>query len=82
MYGHPSIEEIRGSPQRVLEAIDEYGRTKKYLMNVGTDKGKIVTDLIAERKPQVMVELGGYVGYKRHLGEMVHGGVQEEESDC
>ena len=65
VYGHPSIEEIRGSPQRVLEAIDEYGRTKKYLMNVGNDKGKIVADLIAERRPQVMVELGGYIGYSR-----------------
>ena len=32
-------------------------------MNVGDDKGKIVADLIAEQKPEVMVELGGYVGY-------------------
>lgn len=32
-------------------------------MNVGDDKGRIVTDLIADRKPQVMVELGGYIGY-------------------
>ena len=32
-------------------------------MNVGDDKGKIVTNLIAEVKPQCMVELGGYVGY-------------------
>jgi catechol O-methyltransferase len=32
-------------------------------MNVGPDKGKIVCDLIAEVKPEVMVELGGYIGY-------------------
>ena len=32
-------------------------------MNVGDDKGKIVCDLIREHKPQVMVELGGYIGY-------------------
>lgn len=32
-------------------------------MNVGEDKGRIVSDLIAEVKPKVMVELGGYVGY-------------------
>ena len=32
-------------------------------MNVGDDKGRIVTNLIADRKPQVMVELGGYIGY-------------------
>ncbi|KAL8948431.1 MAG: hypothetical protein Q9222_005383 [Ikaeria aurantiellina] len=67
VYGHPSIEDIRGSPSRVLKAIDEYGRTKKYLMNVGDDKGKIVSDLIADVKPKVMVELGGYVGYSALL---------------
>ncbi|UPX17951.1 Catechol O-methyltransferase [Ascochyta rabiei] len=63
VYSHPNIEKIRGSPENVLAAIDEYGRTKKYLMNVGEDKGRIVTDLIAETKPKTMVELGGYVGY-------------------
>ncbi|KAK4546140.1 hypothetical protein LTR36_002277 [Oleoguttula mirabilis] len=63
VYGRADIDQIRGNPARVLQAIDEYGRTKKYLMNVGEDKGKIVTDLIAEVKPQTMVELGGYIGY-------------------
>ena len=78
VYSHPNIERIRGSPENVLAAIDEYGRTKKYLMNVGEDKGQIVTDLIADIKPTTMVcrtfdevllltppqvELGGYVGY-------------------
>ena len=67
VYGHPAIQEIRGSPQRVLEAIDEYGRSKKYLMNVGDDKGKIVCQLIEEIKPQCTVELGGYVGYSAIL---------------
>lgn len=32
-------------------------------MNIGDDKGKIVVELIEQVKPQVMVELGGYVGY-------------------
>ncbi|KAL6713222.1 hypothetical protein ACLMJK_009343 [Lecanora helva] len=63
VYNHPSIDQIRDSPEGVLKAIDEYGRQKKYLMNVGDDKGSIVADLIAEHKPQVMVELGGYIGY-------------------
>ena len=63
VYGKPDIEEIRNNPSRVLAAIDEFARTKKYLMNVGEDKGRIVTDLIAEVKPETMVELGGYVGY-------------------
>ena len=57
IYNRPDIDEIRGSPQRVLAAIDEYARTKKYLMNVGEDKGKIVTDVIKEVKPKIMVSI-------------------------
>ncbi|KAH6880384.1 putative O-methyltransferase [Thelonectria olida] len=49
----PNVEELRGSPERVLEAIDDFG-SKKYLMNIGKEKGKIV-------------ELGGYVGYSAIL---------------
>jgi len=67
VYSHPKLESLRNSPQNVLAAIDEYGRTKKYLMNVGEDKGKIVSDIIAEVKPAVMVELGAYVGYSAIL---------------
>lgn len=63
IYNHAQLEEMRGNPARVLEAIDEYGRTQKYLMNVGSYKSRTVVDLIGEVKPQVMVELGGYVGY-------------------
>jgi catechol O-methyltransferase len=48
---------------KVIAAIDKYAATKNFLMNVGADKGKIVCDLIAEVKPETMVELGGYVGY-------------------
>lgn len=55
VYSRPNIEDLRGNPEKVLAAIDEYGRTKRYLMNVGEDKGKIVTDLIKERKPKIMV---------------------------
>jgi catechol O-methyltransferase len=64
---HPSRETIQGSPAGVLQAIDEYGRTKKYLMNVGEDKGSIVTGIIKENKPRIMVELGGYCGYSTIL---------------
>jgi catechol O-methyltransferase len=57
VYSRPNLSELRGSPEKVLAAIDEYGRTRKYLMNVGDDKGRIVTELIAEVKPKVMVSL-------------------------
>ncbi|KAI2606654.1 S-adenosyl-L-methionine-dependent methyltransferase [Hypoxylon sp. NC1633] len=63
VYSHPRLDEMRGNPRRVLDAIDEFGVTRKYLMNIGKYKSKTVTDLIKQEKPQVMVELGGYVGY-------------------
>ncbi|KAI9885018.1 MAG: hypothetical protein M1823_003186 [Watsoniomyces obsoletus] len=67
LYQEPEVHERRGSPAKVLAGIDEYGRTKNFLMNVGQDKGKIVTDLIEQERPKVMVELGGYVGYSAVL---------------
>ncbi|RDW75201.1 catechol o-methyltransferase [Coleophoma cylindrospora] len=60
-------EQVSGSPSKVLQAIDEFARTQKYLMNVGEDKGKIVTDLIREVAPGTMIELGGYCGYSTIL---------------
>lgn len=67
VYNKNNLNELRGSPQHVLDAIDEYARTRKYLMNIGEAKGKIVSDLITEVKPRTMVELGGYVGYSTIL---------------
>ncbi|KAJ3578204.1 hypothetical protein NPX13_g2364 [Xylaria arbuscula] len=63
ILNHPNVDQFKGNPQKVLDAIDEFGRTQKYLMNIGEYKSKTVVDLIKARKPQVMVELGGYVGY-------------------
>lgn len=51
----PNLAELQGSPSRVLAAIDEYGRTKNYLMNVGADKGAIIVNLIEESRPEAMV---------------------------
>lgn len=67
VYSRPDLADIRNNPTAVCEAIDAYGRKHKYMMNVGEDKGRIVTDLIAKHKPSVMVELGGYVGYSAVL---------------
>jgi len=63
----------------VLAAIDEYSNVFNQLMNVGPQKGAFMCELIAERKPSVMIELGGYVGYSAILfGDAVrrHGGQQ------
>lgn len=63
VFSRPNLDQIRGDPAAVLAAIDDFARTQKYLMNVGEDKGRIVSELIAEVKPTTMVELGGYIGY-------------------
>lgn len=49
------------------------------LVNVGPVKGRHIIKLIADRKPSVTIELGGYVGYSTILfREAVrsHGGKQ------
>ena len=64
VFSQPNLDtEIRNKPSAVLAAIDNFGRTQKYLMNVGEDKGRIVSELISSVKPTTMVELGGYIGY-------------------
>lgn len=44
---HPRLSEMKGFPEAVLAAIDEFGCTKDFLMNVGREKGHVVTDTIA-----------------------------------
>ncbi|WWD19983.1 hypothetical protein CI109_104456 [Kwoniella shandongensis] len=62
--------------QRVLDAIHEFGkRENRYLMSVGDTKGRQVEELIREKKPKLILELGSYVGYSaisfsRHLPEL------------
>lgn len=59
---------MQGNPEKILAAIDEYGRTRSFLMNVGREKGRIVAEeLIPRFEPDLMVELGGYVGYSTLL---------------
>ncbi|OJD19157.1 hypothetical protein AJ78_00857 [Emergomyces pasteurianus Ep9510] len=75
IYSLPNLEDLRDSPSKIIDAIDQYGRQKNYLMNIGWAKGPIVTNTIAEVKPGVMVELGGYVGYSAILfGDAVRRG--------
>ncbi|KAJ5692533.1 hypothetical protein N7462_001956 [Penicillium macrosclerotiorum] len=67
IYGRPDLKQMRGNPRRVLAAIDDYHHNCNKLINVGAVKGKSIVHLIAEHKPSVMIELGGYVGYSAIL---------------
>ncbi|KAK3956612.1 S-adenosyl-L-methionine-dependent methyltransferase [Pseudoneurospora amorphoporcata] len=63
IYNRPDIDQLRGNPQRVLQAIDDFARSVTGLINIGETKGAVVTKLIANHKPDTILELGGYVGY-------------------
>ncbi|KAJ5594144.1 uncharacterized protein N7459_000352 [Penicillium hispanicum] len=67
VFGRPDIKQLHGSPKKVLGAIDDYHRQHHQLMNIGPNKGGFITNLIAERQPSSMIELGGYVGYSAIL---------------
>lgn len=43
--------------------MDEFAAQHDFLINIGEDKGRKVVDIVAQEQPQVIVELGGYVGY-------------------
>ncbi|KAK4226702.1 S-adenosyl-L-methionine-dependent methyltransferase [Podospora fimiseda] len=63
IYDRPDLEQLRGNPRKVLDAIDNFAQTKVGLINVGNSKGGIVCGVMAEHKPSVMLELGGYMGF-------------------
>ncbi|RAK73191.1 O-methyltransferase [Aspergillus fijiensis CBS 313.89] len=68
IFSLPHLEtSLRGNPAAVLAEIDRFAREQSHLIHIGPEKGAVVSSLIAERKPQMMVELGGYVGYSTIL---------------
>ncbi|CAK9442325.1 uncharacterized protein LODBEIA_P60680 [Lodderomyces beijingensis] len=55
---------IRGKPREVLKVIDDY---PEWFMDIGPEKGKFIVEEIRKKKPKVMIELGGYLGYSAVL---------------
>ncbi|KAJ5994935.1 hypothetical protein N7481_001912 [Penicillium waksmanii] len=66
IYEQPNLDDIRGNPQKVLDLMNKF-EEEYYMMTVGVPKGKIVTQLIDEIKPKIMIELGCYTGYSAIL---------------
>jgi catechol O-methyltransferase len=52
-----------GSIDDAIRAIDEYAYRRKFLINVGDEKGKILDAAVETAKAQRVLELGAYVGY-------------------
>jgi catechol O-methyltransferase len=67
ILAHPDIENIKGNPTKLLQALDEFSATHDFLISIGPHKSNILSGLIAKEKPSVVVELGGYLGYSAIL---------------
>ncbi|KAJ5757362.1 uncharacterized protein N7511_006056 [Penicillium nucicola] len=57
------LSTLTNNPANILTAINTYSTQTNALMNVGPEKGAYISDLIQTHQPQLMLELGGYIGY-------------------
>ncbi|HJU21577.1 MAG TPA: O-methyltransferase [Casimicrobiaceae bacterium] len=53
----------KGDLDGAIAAIDRFAYRKKFLVNVGDEKGALLDDALARAKPKRALELGAYVGY-------------------
>ncbi|EHK42203.1 hypothetical protein TRIATDRAFT_251725 [Trichoderma atroviride IMI 206040] len=67
ILSHPDLENLRGSPTKILSVIDDFSANHEFLISIGGHKAGVLSNLIAEEKPQTVVELGGYLGYSAIL---------------
>lgn len=52
-----------GDPESVLAAMDEFGRTQRFLMNVGDEKGPLLDATVRDAEATRVLELGCFCGY-------------------
>ena len=67
LWAHAQLEQFRNNPAKVAMAMDEYAAQKEFLINIGSDKVKILVAEVQKRKPRVLLEYGGYLGYSALL---------------
>jgi catechol O-methyltransferase len=60
---HVLSSATEGDAVDCMRAIDEFAWTKKYLINVGDEKGQILDNALHQKKPRRILELGTYCGY-------------------
>ena len=56
-----------GNPAAVLEAMDNFARSQRFLMNVGDVKGRILVEQLQQSGAGNVLELGTYCGYSAIL---------------
>ena len=56
-----------GNPQAVLRAMDTFATQRRWMMNVGPQKGKVLADALLGARAQRVLEIGAYCGYSATL---------------
>lgn len=64
---HVRSKAKQGNAQSVLQEIDSFARSSKWMMNVGDVKGEILKQSLQRAKPSLVLELGAYCGYSAIL---------------
>ncbi|KAM3076995.1 hypothetical protein ACMFMF_004910 [Clarireedia jacksonii] len=62
-----ALDPVPDTPVAVLNAIDDFSLKQDFLISVGPHKANILRELITQHKPEVLLELGGYLGYSAIL---------------
>lgn len=58
------VEHARpGDVDDAIRVIDQFGYQRRWLMNVGDEKGEILDAAVRRARPRVLLELGAYCGY-------------------
>ncbi|WP_315972004.1 O-methyltransferase [Gordonia sp. NB41Y] len=52
-----------GDVDDAIRVIDDFCYHKKYLINIGDEKGQLLDDAVAAARPQRLLEVGTYCGY-------------------
>lgn len=58
---------IAGDPASVLETMDRFSRTRRFLMSMGPDKGAFLSEMLDAHRPVNVLEIGTYCGYSAVL---------------
>ncbi len=58
---------VPGNPDSVLATMDAFARERRFLMNVGEEKGEILLDTLSSSGATRALELGAYCGYSAVL---------------
>jgi len=56
-----------GNPESVLAVMDQFAKRKRFLMNVGIEKGELLRGSVADSGARRVLELGAYCGYSAVL---------------